>query len=177
MQARGCQQQLWGWQHLSWWEPLAQPQSVPPLCNAPFSRELTEGFFLSPGTEGRWVRAAWWLSMGPAGTVAERRRGGQAGRGGTWLQAVAVYLGREMVCVRSCPLGARPRTGEGNYLKGWIFLDCAVSGLKLFLKFYWTGKHLGSDSESIWLIQCCSCGRMQSSDSVINLITCLFNLS
>lgn len=101
----------------------------------------------------------------------------QAGRGGVWLRAAAVYLGRETLHVGLCPLGACPHTGEGNWLKGWIFLDHAVSGLKLFLKFYLTGKHLGSDFESIWLIHCYSCSRMQSSDSVINLITCLFNLS
>lgn len=33
-------------------------------------------------------------------------------------------------------------------------MDCAMSGLKLHLKFYLTGKHLGSDFESIWLIHC-----------------------
>lgn len=82
-----------------------------------------------------------------------------------------------MLQLRSCPLGAYLCMGEGNWLKGWIFLDCSVSGLKLFLKFYLTGKHLGSDFESICLIRCYSCSRMQSSDSVINLITCLFSLA
>lgn len=100
-----------------------------------------------------------------------------AGSRGVRLRAAAVYLGRETLHAGSCPSGVCRCAGEGNWLKGWVFLDRAVSGLKLFLKFYLTGKHLGSDFESIWLIHCYSCSRMQSSDSVINLITCLFNLS
>jgi len=53
-----------------------------------------------------------------------RRRAGQgvqAGRAGVRRGAAAVYLGRKTLRVGPCPLGARPRTGEGSWLKGWIF--------------------------------------------------------